>query len=137
MQQISESIPFEPETEFMIGKMRFIVTAHYDDTQEQARDKEINRLYEKIYEDQALGRLPEERFLMLASKYDDEQAALRQRIRYLQKIVAEEKGHEMNADGFLALVRRYTADFPELTPEIVQEFIDKVIVHHREKSRAS
>ena len=51
----------------------------------KARDKEINRLYEKIYEDQALGRLPEERFMMLASKYDDEQAALRQRIRYLQK----------------------------------------------------
>ena len=46
----------------------------------QTRDKEINRLYERIYEDQALGRLPEDRFLMLAAKYDDEQAALRQRI---------------------------------------------------------
>ena len=41
----------------------------------------------------------------------------------------------MNADSFLALVRRYTSDFPELTPEMVQEFIDKVVVHHREKEQ--
>ena len=101
----------------------------------QARDKEIDRFYEKIYEDQALGRLPEERFNQLAAKYDEEQAALRQRIRHLKKIVQEEMAHEMNLDGFLALLRRYTADFPELTPEMVQEFIDKVVVHHREKEQ--
>ena len=39
MEQIPESIPFEPETEFMIGKMRFIVTAHYDDTQDSMQTK--------------------------------------------------------------------------------------------------
>jgi len=100
----------------------------------QARDKELDRLYEKIYEDQALGRLPEDRFLMLAAKYDEEQAALRLRIRNLKKIVAEEKRHEMNADGFLALVRRRT-DFEELNPEILREFIDKVVVFHRQKEQ--
>jgi hypothetical protein len=100
----------------------------------QTRDKEIDRLYEKIYEDQALGRLPEERFNQLAVKYDEEQAALRTRIRHLKKIVQEEKSHEMNADGFLALVRRYT-DFQELTLEILHEFIDKIVVHHRQKEQ--
>jgi len=39
MDQATESIPFEPETEFMIGKMRFIVTAHYDDTQDSMQAK--------------------------------------------------------------------------------------------------
>ncbi|MCL2494885.1 MAG: DUF4368 domain-containing protein, partial [Oscillospiraceae bacterium] len=97
----------------------------------QARDKELDRLYEKIYEDQALGRLSEDRFLQLGAKYDEEQAALRLRIRNLKKIVAEEKEHELNAEGFLALVRRYTADFAELTPEILRAFIDRVVVHHR------
>jgi hypothetical protein len=97
-----------------------------------ARDKDINRLYEKIYEDQVLGRLPEERFMMLAAKYDEEQAALRLRIRNLRKIVQEEKEHELNAEGFLALVRHYSAGFEELYPEILREFIDKVVVHHRE-----
>ena len=42
-----------------------------------------------------------------------------------------EKQHEMNADGFLQLVRNYT-DIQELTPEILHAFIDKIIVHHRE-----
>jgi len=100
----------------------------------QARDKELDRLYEKIYEDQALGRLTEERFLQLGAKYDEEQNALRQRIRHLRKIVQDEKLHEMNADGFLALVRKYT-DIDELSPEILREFIDKVVVHHRQKEQ--
>jgi len=101
----------------------------------RARDKELDRLYEKIYEDQALGKLPESRFLLLAGKYDDEQAELRQRILHLKKIVAQEQAHEMNLDGFLALVRCYTADFKELTPEMTNEFIDKVVVHHRQKEQ--
>jgi len=103
-----------------------------DLTDAQARDKELDRLYEKIYEDQALGKIPEERFMMLAAKYDEEQAALRLRIRNLRKIVQEEMAHEMNADGFLALVRRYTDSFNELTPQIVGEFIDKIVVHHKQ-----
>ena len=100
----------------------------------QARDKELDRLYERIYEDQALGKLSEERFLMLGAKYDEEQNALRQRIRHLKKIVQEEKLHEMNAEGFLALARQYN-DIDELTPEILREFIDKVVVYHRQKEQ--
>lgn len=45
---------------------------------------------------------------------------------------AEEQKHELNAEGFLQLVRKYT-DIQELTPKILREFIDKVVVHHREK----
>ncbi|MEG0486276.1 MAG: DUF4368 domain-containing protein, partial [Oscillospiraceae bacterium] len=44
----------------------------------------------------------------------------------------EEKKHEMNADGFLQIVRKYT-DIKNLTPEILHEFIDKIVVHHREQ----
>jgi hypothetical protein len=101
----------------------------------QARDKELDRLYERIYEDQALGRLSEERFLQLGAKYDEEQNALRQRIKHLKKIVQEEKQHEMNAEGFLARVRLYTGGFEELTPEILRLFIDKVVVFHRQKEQ--
>ena len=88
-----------------------------------------------ISEDQALGRLPEERFNQLAARYDEEQAAVRQRVRHLKKIVQEEMAHEMNADGFLALVRRCGPDFAALTPEMLREFVDKIIVHHRAKEQ--
>jgi len=86
-------------------------------------------------EDQALGKIPEDRFLKLAAKYDEEQAALRLRIRNLRKIVQEEMTHEMNADGFLALVRRYTDSFAVLTPQILAEFIDRIVVHHKQKEQ--
>ena len=55
---------------------------------------------------------------------EDEQSELAQRIRHLKKIVAEEQKHEMDAEGFLRLVRKHT-DIKELTPEIFHEFIDK------------
>ena len=63
--------------------------------------------------------------------YEDEQAELKQRIKHMKQVVAEEKAHEMNCDGFLSVVRKYT-DVTELTPEILSEFIDKIVVHHRE-----
>ena len=56
---------------------------------------------------------------------EDEQSELAQRIRHLKKIVAEEQKHEMDAEGFLRLVRKH-ADIKELTPEILHEFIDKL-----------
>ena len=50
----------------------------------------------------------------------------------MKKVVAEEKEHELNADGFLQIVRKYSS-VEELTPDILHEFIDKIVVHHREE----
>lgn len=96
------------------------------------REKEVDVLYEKLYEEKILGNLTEERFKKLSYKYEDEQTALRQRIKHLKDVVAEEKKHEMNADGFLQIVRKYT-DIKELTPEILREFVDKIVVYHKEQ----
>ena len=97
-----------------------------------SREKEVDILYEKLFEEKILGNLTEERFKKLSYKYEDEQTALRQKIKHLKDVVVEEKKHEMNADGFLQIVRKYT-DIKELTPEILREFIDKIVVHHREQ----
>lgn len=97
-----------------------------------SREKEVDVLYEKLFEEKILGNLTEERFKKLSYKYEDEQTALRQKIKHLKAVVTDEKKHELNADGFLQIVRKYT-DIKELTPDILHEFIDKVIVHHREQ----
>lgn len=97
-----------------------------------SRDKELDTLYERLYEEKILGNLNEERFQKLSYKYEDEQAELRQRIKHMKKVVLAEKTHEMNCNGFLEIVRKYT-DVTELTPEILSEFIDKMVVHHREQ----
>ena len=57
---------------------------------------------------------------------------LNAKIKYIKKVVAEEKSHELNADGFLQIVRKYS-NIEELTTELLHEFIDKIIVHHKEK----
>ena len=88
-------------------------------------------MYEKLFEEKILGNLTEERFKKLSYKYEDEQSELRQKIKHLKEIVDNEKQHEMNAGGFLQLVRNYT-DIQELTPEILRAFIDKIVIHHRE-----
>ena len=97
-----------------------------------ARDKELDTLCEKVFEEKILGNLSEERFLKLSQKYEDEQFELRAQIKNMKKIVAEEKKHELDADGFLKIVRKYS-EIEELTSEILHEFIDKIVVHHREE----
>lgn len=97
-----------------------------------ARDKELDTLCEKVFEEKILGNLSEERFLKLSEKYEEEQFELKAQIKNMRKIVAEEKKHELNADGFLQIVRKYSS-VEELTSEILHEFIDKIIVHHKEK----
>ena len=97
-----------------------------------ARDKELDTLCEKVFEEKILGNLSEDRFLKLSQKYEDEQFELKAQIKYMKKVVAEEKAHELNADGFLKIVRKYS-NIEELTTELLHEFIDKIIVHHKEK----
>ena len=123
--------------------VKIVVDEHYkriQSTQKQNQDKlaillnrekEIDVLIEKLFEEKVLGNLTEERFLKLSYKYEDEQMVLKQQIKQLKKIVLEKKAHEMNADGFLQIVRKYE-NFEELSLEILQEFIDKIVVHHRE-----
>ena len=89
-------------------------------------------MYEKLFEEKILGNLTEGCFKKLSYKYEDEQAELKQKIKHLKTVVAEEKLHEMNADGSVDLVRKYT-DMQELTHEILHSFIDKIVVYHREK----
>lgn len=98
------------------------------------RDKDLDTLYEGLYEEKILGNLSDERYQKLAYKYEDEQSELKQQIKHLKKVLAEEKSHEMNCDDFLGLVRQYT-DLRELTPEVLSAFIDKIVVHHREQIR--
>jgi len=97
----------------------------------QARDKEMDTLFEQIFEERARGKMSAERLDKLNDKYEEEQMELRQRIKNLKAIVAEEKCHEMDADGFLKLSRRYS-DIDALTPEILSTFVDKIVVHHKD-----
>ena len=95
-----------------------------------ARDKEIDALIEGLFEEKVLGNLTDEMFKKLTYKYEDEQSELKQKIKNLKTIVLEDKKHELDVDGFLDIVKNYSEP-PNLTIDILNEFIDKIIVYHR------
>jgi predicted ribosome quality control (RQC) complex YloA/Tae2 family protein len=96
---------------------------------------ELDTLFERLYEDRAAKKITDERFEKLSAKYEDEQAALSEALAATERQIAEIEKKAANADRFIALVRRYTTGIEELTPAIVHEFIDKIIVHEPESKR--
>ena len=99
----------------------------------QTRMKELDNLFQRIYEDNISGKLSDERFMKLSKGYDTEQADLQKELEQLQTNIEQEEKQTENVDRFLAVVKKYT-NLTELTPEILHEFIDKIIVHAPDKS---
>jgi hypothetical protein len=97
-----------------------------------ARDKELDILFEKIYEDNVSEKISDERFAKMSSKYEQEQAEIAGRIKLLKTELRKERGQLMTADAFLEIVRRYT-DAQEVTQRMVTELIDHIDVYHAEK----
>ncbi|MDL2254322.1 DUF4368 domain-containing protein, partial [Ruminococcaceae bacterium OttesenSCG-928-I18] len=100
----------------------------------QRRIGEIDTLIERLYEDNVSGKVPDERYMKMAAKFEDEQAELREQAAVLETAVAEDERKAVNVDRFLTLVRKYTT-IGELTPAIVHEFIEKIVVHEAEGGR--
>lgn len=92
----------------------------------------LDRIIQNLYEDKVYGNLTEERFVKLSQAYEQEQSLLTERVKILRKELSQSKEQADNVNKFMRLVKRYT-EIDELTPEIVREFIQKVIVHQAEK----
>lgn len=97
------------------------------------RHEELDELVKKLYESFATGKIPEKHFDRLLSGYDTEQTALEAEMQELQTGLDRYGADGVRADRFLELVKRYT-DFSELTTPMLNEFIEKVVVHEADKS---
>ena len=98
----------------------------------QSRISELNILFRKLYEDNALGKLSDEQFAFLTSGYDEEKKTLTRRIAELSQEIDNATERSADVKRFVALVRRYTA-ITELTYENVHEFIDRILIHELDK----
>ena len=97
------------------------------------RDEDLDILFKRIYEDSVTGRLSAERCDKLAADYETEQKELRKKIGELQYLI-DNKEHEMyDLKLFLKNVRKYT-DPEELTAEMLNDLIDKILVHAPDRS---
>lgn len=92
----------------------------------------IDEIIQRLYEDNLEGKISDERFAKMTANYEAEQHTLEQRVIELRASISAEKETALNADHFLTLVRKYT-EIPELTAEIIREFVDKVYVYKAEK----
>ena len=96
------------------------------------RLSELETLLCKIYEDNALGKLSDSRYQTLGAQYDSEQANLTAEVSALEKAIQSYENHEKDADRFIALIDKYES-FDNLTIAMLNEFIEKILVHERDR----
>ena len=97
-------------------------------TDAEKRISELDRIFKHLYEDNITGKLTDERFKKLSADYEAEQAALQAQANSLREEIQEEESKCANVERFLSIVRKYT-EIPELTPHILHEFVEKIVVH--------
>ena len=101
--------------------------------QAEKRIAELDRLFTRLYEDNVSGKITDERFVVMSAGYEEEQKNLRTTVAELTAFIdtAEQKSADVTA--FIQVVQKYE-HITELTPEIMHELIEKIIVHAPDKS---
>ena len=97
-----------------------------------ARDKELDVLFERLYEDNVAGKIDDARFSKMSKRYEQEQGENTQKIKSLRLELKKSEGKRMDIDHFLEAVRRYT-NATAITQRMVAELIDHIDVYHAEK----
>lgn len=98
----------------------------------QKRQAEIDTLFSRMYEDRVTGKITERNFSMLSDKYQKEQGELETVIDSLQKQLARETQETVDVEKWISLIKQYT--YPtELTVEMLNAFIEKILVHEAVK----
>lgn len=94
---------------------------------DEHRSKEIDSIIQKLYEDNLLGKISDERFVKLSQNYEEEQKQLQTSISDLTEKLAKQQEDSLNISKFMARISKYT-ELPKLTVEIVNELIDKIVI---------
>ena len=128
-----ERVFIKRQIDTTLSERRFELSAKQKQIEKgEKRVKELDRLFRKIYEDNVNGKLSDERFYKLSDGYETEQKELEQEIERLTAEVSQTDMEITNVSKLIAVTKKYTR-IDELTPEILNAFVDKIVVHEREK----
>ena len=94
----------------------------------EKRIAELSAIFKRLYEDSVTGRISDERFTELSADYEAEQRELKERAAAIQAELSKAQEATVNAEKFMNVVRRHTS-FEELTPTLLREFVEKIVVH--------
>jgi len=97
-----------------------------------ARDKELDMLFERLYEDNVSGKIDDARFARMSKRYEQEQGEIGAKVKTLRLELKKAEGQQMDMEDFLETVRRYT-HVTKITQRMVSELIDHIDVYHAEK----
>lgn len=97
---------------------------------------ELETLICRIYEDNILGKLPDERYMFLSSSYEDERKKLAEEVKSCEASIREYNENTRSADRFIKLIDKY-ANFEELTNPMLLELVNKILVHERDVKGSS
>jgi len=103
-----------------------------DLSKKEKRFTDLDLLIKKVYEDNAMGKLPDRRYEMLSSDYEKEQQGLEISMQEIREKLMQFEDDTDRTEEFIFLVHKYT-DIQELTPAIINEFVDKVLIHKAER----
>ncbi len=101
--------------------------------QSERRISELDKLFTRLYEDNVCGKISDERFEQMSHGYETEQAELKTQLTQLSEFIEKSEAKKADTAKFINIVRKYT-DLSELTPEIMHEFIEKIVIHAPDKS---
>lgn len=94
----------------------------------EKRIAELKGIFKRLYEDSVSGRITDERFAELSADYEQEQSTLKERVAQLQSEMGKAQEATANVEKFMGVVRKYTS-FEELTPTMLRELVEKIVVH--------
>ena len=94
----------------------------------EKRISELSAIFKRLYEDSVTGRISDERFTELSADYEAEQKELKERAAKLREELSKVQEATENAEKFMNVVRRHTT-IEELTPTLLREFVEKIVVH--------
>ena len=98
----------------------------------KSRIQELERLMCRIYEDMILEKIPSSRYEILNSQYETEQRALNKEIKDLELVISRYENETDRVRKFISLISRYE-NFNELTNTMINEFVEKIIIHERDR----
>ncbi|MDE5765482.1 MAG: recombinase family protein [Ruminococcus sp.] len=101
--------------------------------QAEKRISELDKLFKRLYEDNVLGKISDERFEILSAEYEEEQKQLKSTVAELSAFIDTSEQKSSDVTEFIKIVKKYE-HITELTPEIMHELIEKIVVHEPDKS---
>ena len=131
----------ENEDEFIQKAMEDSAANHIEDMKKanktiaksEKRIDELDKIIAKLYEDNVLGKISDERFSTLSKGYEDEQKQLKQTVSELSEIIADTEQKTSHISEFVGIVRKFE-HIEELTSDIIHEMIEKIVVYAPDKS---